>query len=193
MRVICISGSPNPAAWSRRLLGNVEEALVQRRCAVDHMDLRELCLPMLDVVAYHADAPYPHPGGRDLRDRVARADAVVLATPVHHSSYSGVLKNALDHLPGDAFQGRAVGLLSNGGAAHGATIACEHLRSVVKAMGGWAVPTQVSTSEDDFDPQTGHLTARGPLRRCQKLCDELVSFTRAMAEMRTGTPLEGVL
>ena len=48
-------------------------------------------------------------------------------------------------------------------------------------------------SEDDFDPQTGHLTARGPLRRCQKLCDELVSFTRAMAEMRTGTPLEGVL
>jgi azobenzene reductase len=191
VRVVCISGSPNPTAWSRALLGEVVGILEQRGCVVDLADLRELALPMVDVRAYHAEGPYAHPAGRALRARVAAADAVVLATPVHHSSYAGVLKNALDHLSGDAFEGRAVGLLSNGGAAHSATIACEHLRSVVKAMGGWAVPTQVATSEDDFDPQTRRLVGRVPRRRCEALCDELLLFTRAMVGLRAVAQRDG--
>ncbi len=188
MRILCISGSPSPTAWSRRLLSTVTDALVRRGCEVDVLDLRELPLPMLDTVAYDAGGPYPHPAGRDLRARVAAADGIVLATSVHHASYSGLLKNALDHLEAGAFARRPVGLLANAGAPRGATIACEHLRSVVKAMSGWATPTQVASAPSDFDRETGQLRPGSLRRRCEAVADELVLFAGAMTVARAASP-----
>ncbi|MFE9374517.1 NADPH-dependent FMN reductase [Streptomyces sp. NPDC006711] len=185
MKAICVAGSPNHLAWSRRLLREVTDGLAERGWDTDVLDLRDLKLPLLDVQSYQSLDPYPDPVVQDWRNRVAAADAVVLSTPVHHASYSGLLKCALDFLVADAFAGRAVGLLSNGGAARGATLGCEHLRSVVKALGGWPVPTQVATCAQDFDAETRTLSNRALIRRCGALCDELTQFTRAMRPPRT--------
>ncbi|MEV7978489.1 NAD(P)H-dependent oxidoreductase [Streptomyces sp. NPDC086519] len=184
MRIVCISGSPSPSAWSRQLLSAVADTLVARGCEVDMLDLRELPLPLLDTVAYDAGGGHPHPAGRELRARVAEADGVVLATSVHHASYSGLLKSALDHLEADAFVRKPVGLIANAGAQRGATIACEHLRSVVKALSGWATPTQVASAASDFDPQTRQLRTGSLIRRCQAMSDELVTFVGAMTAPR---------
>src|SRR5512146_2404284 len=136
MRILSVSGSPSPTSWSRRLLSVVNDALVRRGCDVDVIDLREMGFPPLDTVAYHGGGAYPHPAVQELRARVRAADGVVLATSVHHSSFSGLLKTALDYLEADAFECRPVGLVANAAGTRGATIACEHLRSVVKAMSG---------------------------------------------------------
>ena len=45
----------------------------------------------------------------------AACDAFVLGTPVYHDSYSGVLKNALDHLGSASLGGKVFGLVSHGG------------------------------------------------------------------------------
>lgn len=180
MKVLCIAGSPSPAAWSYQLLKAVMDTLAERGAEIDLLDLRTVEVPLLDTVAYNANLPFAHATGRDLRARVATADAVVLSTSVHHASYSGLLKSALDHLAADAFVDKAVGLLANAGAARGATIACEHLRSVVKAMGGWSTPTQVATSSSDFDAEARTLTSAAMQRRCAVLGDELCRFTSAM-------------
>ncbi len=187
--MLCISGSPSPASWSRRLLAVVGGALARRGCEVDLLDLRELAFPLLDTVAYDAGGPYPHPAGQLLRDRVAAADGIVLATSVHHASYSGLLKTALDHLTADAFARRPVALVANAAVPRGATIACEHLRSVVKAMAGWATPTQVASAPSDFDKETGKLKPGSLPRRCQAMADELVMFAGAMAAARPETQL----
>ncbi len=148
------------------------------------IDLREAAFPVLDTVAYHAGGDYPHRAVTELRARVMAADGIVLATSVHHASYSGLLKSALDHLEADAFEYRPVALIANAAGPRGATIACEHLRSVVKAMSGWATPTQAASAPSDFDRETGELKTGSLKRRCEAIADELVLLAGALASTR---------
>jgi NAD(P)H-dependent FMN reductase len=99
-----------------------------------------------------SDYDDPAAGGQTaaVRDRVSRGDAFILATPVYHGSYSGLLKNFLDHLTGDTFAGKAVGILANGGGPRSAGTACDQLRTVVRAISGWSVPTHAATTGSDF-------------------------------------------
>ena len=184
VKILGISGSPSPTSWSRRLLSVVSDALARRGCEVDLIDLRELACPVLDTVAYHGGGIYPYPSVQELRTRVMAADGIVLATSVHHASYSGLLKSALDQLEADAFEYRPVALIANAAGPRGATIACEHLRSVVKAMSGWATPTQAASAPSDFDQQTGELKTGSLKRRCEAIADELVLCAGALAAAR---------
>lgn len=78
---------------------------------------------------------------------VGFADAVVVASPVYQSSYSGLLKVFLDLLPQFAFRGKAVlPLLTGGSTAH--VLAVDYaLRPVLSSLGashiaqGWFVPS----------------------------------------------------
>lgn len=117
---------------------------------------------------------------------VLAADAIVLGTPVHHASFSGLLKSALDLLQADAFDTKAIGLVANAGGTKGSTIACEQLRTVVKALGGWPVPTQLVTSAGDFDAERTTLTGAAPLRRCVELADQMLAFTKGMRPLAAG-------
>ncbi len=173
MYILGLSGSPSPRAWSAQLLAAAVGYARDRGHDVDVIDLRTLGLPMVDIDWYESAEPHPLPSARRLTSAIAAADAVIVATSVHHSSYSGLLKNALDYLHEDALERRPVGLLANAGNQRGATIACEHLRSVIKAMGGWATPTQVATSRKDFDPETRQLAAPALHRHIGILLDEL--------------------
>lgn len=187
VRVVCLSGSPARRSGSRRLLLAVADELADRGCDVDLIDVRDLALPPVDVASYLSPNPYPVPAGEELRRRVARAETIVLATPVHHASFSGVLKNALDFLVPDAFAGKAVGLLASADSPLGGGTACEHLRSVVRAMCGWAAPTQIISVAADFQDPSGRLAP--PLTaRIDALCDELTTFARAMTSLGTREP-----
>src|SRR6516225_7393994 len=50
-------------------------------------------------------------------DRIAAADAVLIAAPVYRASFPGVLKNLLDIAPVGALQGKPVGIVAMGGSA----------------------------------------------------------------------------
>jgi NAD(P)H-dependent FMN reductase len=148
---------------------------------VDVIDLRQLGFPPLGTVAYHGGGAYPHPAVQELRASVRAADGIVLATPAHHASFSGLLKTGLDHREADAFECRTVGLVANAVGPRGATIACERLRCVVKAMSGWAAPTQAASAPSDFDRETGEFKTDSPRRRCEQIADGLVMFAGALA------------
>lgn len=156
------------------------DCLAQRGFDIDMVNLAELGLPHTEPQSYWSADAHPHPTAREFIAAVLRADAVVLATPVQHAGYSGILKSALDLLPGDAFQDKAVGLVANAGGARGASIACEHLRTVVKALGGWCIPTQVATTAADFDETPTTLLAAAPLSRCDEMAEQLLVFTKAI-------------
>ena len=162
----------------------VGDALTRHGCEVDVIDLRKAAFPVLDTVAYQAGGVYPHPAVQELRARVTAADGIVLATSVHLASYSGLLKSALDHLEADAFAYRPVALIANAAGTRGATIACEHLRSVVKAMSGWATPTQVASAPSDYDWEPRELKTATLKRPCEVMADELVLFAGALASAR---------
>ncbi|GAA3029636.1 hypothetical protein GCM10020000_02860 [Streptomyces olivoverticillatus] len=156
MRALLISGSPNPRSSTTVLARVVGGALSELGCTVRTVDLAE------------------HPDPATLHRTVAHAGAIVLASPVHHAGYSGLLKTALDTLPGDAFADKAIGLLAHGSGPRTGNVVCEQLRTVAKALGGWVVPTQVAACPDDFTAADGPAVPLTPLlERCRTVAGEL--------------------
>ena len=51
-------------------------------------------------------------------ERVIAADMYLIATPVFRASFTGALKNLLDHVPVEAMQGKACGLIGMGATDH---------------------------------------------------------------------------
>lgn len=183
MRALCVIGSPSPESHTGALVHHISQLMEKRGFVSTVANLAELRLPHCDPRFYWSDEPHPDPAVRSFVETAYASDAVVLGTPVHHAGYSGVLKSALDLLPFDAFENKAIGLAANAGGARGSASACEQLRQVVKALGGWPVPVQVSTVSTDFD-QSRTLDEEGaPHQRCVAMADQLTTFTRAM---RTG-------
>src|SRR5215216_1030673 len=98
MNVLVLSGSPRP--MSRTLLVAALLAQMLRRDGTDAAlwDLATRPVPFADP-SYHADpAANPDPVVSELVIQAEAADAFLLASPVYHNSFSGVLKNALDNL-----------------------------------------------------------------------------------------------
>jgi chromate reductase len=90
-RIIGISGSLRRASANTAVLRAIQEALTGA-----DMELFQLH----EIPAYNEDdeGAAPHAAVRALRERVATADAVILASPEYNHGMSGVLKNALDWL-----------------------------------------------------------------------------------------------
>jgi NAD(P)H-dependent FMN reductase len=149
LRTVCIAGSPSSASTTRKILERCEALLIEAGGETALLDLHAINLPPMAVATYAVREKLPH-CINDFTDQVLSADAIVLGTPVHHGTFSGLLKGVLDHLPSDAFHRKPVGLVANVGGTRSGSAACDHLRAVVKALGGWAVPTQVVTHSGDF-------------------------------------------
>jgi len=79
-----------------------------------------------------------------LRQNVEQAQGIILGTPEYHSGYSGVLKNALDLMGFQQFQGKVIGLLGVAGGSTGAINSLNGLRNVGRSLRAWVVPNQVS-------------------------------------------------
>ncbi|MGK5545564.1 NADPH-dependent FMN reductase [Streptomyces sp. URMC 127] len=193
-RTLCVAGSPSRGSRTRALVAHVAGLLERHGSETLLADLAELGLPPGHPDHYWSTEPHPDARAREFIAAVRASDALVLGTPVYHSGYSGLLKSAVDLLPSDAFAGKAVALVSHAGGPRGSAGACEQLRQVVKALGGWAVPMQVSTVSADF---SGNLTSgvgqrtldeTGPVHaRCAELAGQLAVFTRAMRPARAGS------
>ena len=82
--------------------------------------------------------------------RVGEADAVILASPVYRGSFTGALKNLLDHLPIEALAGKPVGIVAMGATNHHYLGVDWHLRDVLAWFGAMVVPTGVYLSSSDF-------------------------------------------
>lgn len=129
MRVVVLSGSPVAGSRTWCLATAVGERLAARGLAVHPIDLRTL--PPAEVLHGPPDVGPV----RDALDAVARAEGVVLATPIHHAAYSGLLKAFLDLLPRAGLRGKVVLPLAAGGSpAH--VLAIDYaLRPVLVSLG----------------------------------------------------------
>lgn len=132
-----ICGSLRDQSTSRVALELALAATEDRGADTDLVDLRDLDLPVYDADADDAG------DSMELRARLERADAIILATPMYHGSYSAPLKNALDYCGFDEFENKTVGLLAVAGGSFPIT-ALDHLRSVLRALDAWVLPYQAA-------------------------------------------------
>ncbi|MEW2289266.1 NAD(P)H-dependent oxidoreductase [Streptomyces sp. NPDC047841] len=133
-RLLILSGAASHGSRTHAVAEAVSRHVVATGGRPVLRDLSEHELPLLHTAPQASDAL------ADLRHQAAEADALVWVTPCYHGSYSGLLKNALDHLREPDLRGKPVGLVAVGTSLT-AVQACDHLRSVARALGCVAVPT----------------------------------------------------
>ena len=75
---------------------------------------------------------------------LAEYDGIILGTPEYHGSMSGVLKNMLDLMSADQFEGKVVGLLGVAGGHPGAISSLNTMRMIGRNLHCWVLPQEVS-------------------------------------------------
>lgn len=187
MRVLMVCGSNHQTGQSRThlLLRTVQDHLQQRRHTTRLWSLRDQPLPIAEA-EYYEVTPHPIPIVNEFREAVAAADAIILGSPNYHGSYSGAMKNALEHLSYGAFGHRPVGLISHGSGMRGANAPCEQLRIVVKAIHGYALCTQVASGEGDYAVENGvlRLTNAALHKQCGALIDEMERLVPVLLQLK---------
>lgn len=75
--------------------------------------------------------------------RISRGDAFILASPIYRGTYTGALKNVLDHLPLEVLEGRVIGVIATGATSHHyLAIDCQ-FRSVLAWFNAYVLPGSV--------------------------------------------------
>jgi chromate reductase len=127
-RILAIAGSLRRGSFNRRLL----EAAVAGAPERVEVELYEHlgALPFFnedDEAATFAAGPV-----RELREQVARADALLISTPEYNHSIPGVLKNAIDWLSrplaGEVLAGKPIALIGASAGSWGTRLAQAALR-----------------------------------------------------------------
>ncbi|WP_345964319.1 NADPH-dependent FMN reductase [Streptomyces sp. BRB040] len=147
--VLSVSGSPSASSRTSRLLRHLDDRLTAQGHEVIPLDVRTVPAQAL------LGADFRHPAISEAAGLFARADGVVVGTPVYKASYSGVLKALLDLLPQYALTGKTVLPLATGGStAH--VLAIDYaLRPVLNSMGaahvvqGWFTLDRDITVHED--------------------------------------------
>ncbi|MDF2620640.1 MAG: NADPH-dependent reductase [Xanthobacteraceae bacterium] len=120
-RIVVFAGSIRTGAYSGRLAALAARELALMECEPVLLSLADYPLPIYDA-DLEAESGVPEPA-KQLRDQLARADGVFIATPEYNAGIPPLLKNAIDWASrvrggeGDAFKGPvyAIGSTSPGG------------------------------------------------------------------------------
>lgn len=186
LQVVAIAGSPRAPSYTRSLTRALVVALEERGARVETLDLRAAPLPPMTPELRAKRAEHPDPAVARLFRLAAAADAYLLASPVYHNSYSGVLKNALDYLTLRDLRYRPVALASHGGRS---TQAVDHLRVAARGLLAVAIPTQVCTRDADYAEAPGAdgfyaVTDADIQARIVRQAEELILFAKHLGALR---------
>jgi FMN reductase len=177
-KLIAILGSVTPPG---RMLNALEATL-----SAKSSDAKLECdlINLADCRVAFADGRPPEELGDDTASIVARvreADVVMLASPVYRGSFTGALKNLLDHLPVDSLSGKPVGIVAMGATQHHYLGVDWHLRDVLAWFGAIVAPTSVYLCSSDF---VGGVPSDDAKR-------ELGSLVEALLKLKEITPARG--
>ena len=134
MRLLAISGSLRRGSYNSALLAvAVAESPPETQVV--------LWRGLAEIPAYNVDLDTvpPPPPVAALRDAIARADALLIATPEYNASVPGALKNALDWasrpFPGNVLRGKRVAVIGASTGLFGAVWAQAELRKILRTAG----------------------------------------------------------
>ena len=143
IQIVGIVGSLRKGSYTRRAIEIALEGSTEAGAETRLIDLADYHLNFRDgkdETAYTPDV-------FRLRSDVKQAHGVILGTPEYHGSLSGVLKNALDLMGFDEFEGKMIGLVGVSGGRMGAFEALTTLRTVGRSLHAWVIPEQASVPE----------------------------------------------
>ena len=174
MRVLGISGSLRSGSHNANLLRAAAELMPE---GVDF----SLYARLKTIPPYDQDddvTPAPAPVA-ELRDAIARADAVLFATPEYNASIPGVLKNAIDWasrpFTTNALRNKPVAVVGASTGLFGAVWAQAELRKILERTGARVHEGEVAVglAETRF-AENGELVDESVRRQLAEVVSELV-------------------
>lgn len=161
MIIEIISCTNRPESRTKKIAGFYAALL-----AAEHglkADVLSLCELPHDFVftSIYGDAKMVDPAFTALRERVARAEAIVFVLPEYNGSFPGVLKAFIDglHWPSDLAD-KPVAMLSLSAGTMGGALAMSHLTDVMHYYGAMVLPTKPRLPRVQLmmDKETGEIT-----------------------------------
>ncbi|MDX1810690.1 MAG: NAD(P)H-dependent oxidoreductase [Gammaproteobacteria bacterium] len=173
VKVIAICGSLRETSFTRMALELALNSAAELGADTQLIDLREFNLIFCDGSSDGLPADVLR-----LRKLVGDAQGIILGTPEYHGGYSGVLKNALDLMGFEEFEGKMVGLVGVSAGSQGAAEAVNSLRTVGRALHAWVVPEQVSIPfVDGVFEKTGQCKDENVTKRLESLGRQVARFS----------------
>ncbi len=173
IRVVAISGSLRKGSYTTAALRIALEGAAKMTADTNLLELRDFNLSF---------AGSDEPDSEEveiLRKEVRGAHGILLGTPEYHGSFSGVLKNALDLMGFEEFEGKMIGLVGVSAGRMGAFDALNSLRNVGRALHAWVVPEQVSIPEaSKVFQEDGSLKDAELERRLRQVGGRVAEFAR---------------
>ena len=151
MRVLAISGSLRRRSYNRALIDAAATA-----CS--RTDEFVVWRGLAGVPPYNEDLEDTPAPVAELRREIARADAVLIATPEYNGSVPGALKNALDWasrpFPDNCLRQKPVAVIGASTGLFGARWAQADLRKVLKTIGASVLEAELplATAHEAFAP-----------------------------------------
>jgi FMN reductase len=174
--VVINAGTGNPSS-TRRLTDRIAQASLDALAqggtpaTVAVIDLG----PLAADTARAAVAGFPNEPVQAAIDRLATADAVIAATPVHKAGISGLLKTFVDVLDDDLLVAKPVLLAATGGSPRHALVIDDAMRPLFAFMRALTLPTAVYAAPEDWgSTQLG--------TRIERAATELAVLVRAGVE-----------
>lgn len=153
-RIVAIAGSLRAGSWNRKLLAVAAAAAEQAGAVIDQMDLKDPQLPLYDGDV--EVAAYP-PAVTAIKQRIAAAHGLLIASPEYNYGIPGGLKNWIDWLSRppkeQPFGGKTIAVVSASTGPSGGMRMQPLLRQALASLGAWIVPQQIIVPRcaDAFD------------------------------------------
>ncbi len=179
LRVIGICGSMKPKSSTAFVINYALDVAKQAGAETEFYDISEHDLPFCD--GRDDESAYP-PQVQKFKNLIKSAQGIIIGTPEYHNSYTGSLKNALDLCGLAEFEHKMVGIIGVAGGGMGAANAIAHLRAVMRGVGAWVVPHQVSISHSGkIFSSDGILGDPALEKRLKKLGTDVTKYARLFA------------
>ena len=142
------------------------------------LDLASFDLPMLKD---RWERQNPQPAIlREFSDYLRAADAMLFVSPEYHGSYSGVLKNALDHYWKE-FERKPIGVVCTGSGPMGGINASTQLQLLILAIGAYPSPKKLLIPHINKSfGKDNHLISEKLKNQTRLFLDEFLWFARAL-------------
>ncbi len=149
-KILAFAGSTRLQSFNKKLVEIAAEGARVAGGEVTVIDLRDFPMPLYDGDLEESAGIPEH--ARRFKSILAAHDGLLIASPEYNSSFSAVLKNAIDWatrpLPGEAslatFSGKIAALMSTSPGALGGLRGLAALRSVLENIQVMVLPDQIA-------------------------------------------------
>lgn len=173
MKLIAILGSAVSSGKTKNAIQiacQAADIYLDKNIDIEIIDLSEKEISILDgrkIEEYNDDT-------EQVVKSILSGDVFLIGTPVYRGTYTGALKNLLDHIPLSALENKPVGLIATGATTHHYLIIDHDLRGVLAWFNAYALPGSVYLESCDF--KNNEVINKSQLNRLKELGITLVDF-----------------